>query len=573
MNTFKLFLSYIVISVFIFSCDSDFLLRTPLDEVTSVDYFKSPNDLKAYMNQFYSNTYFPRYNNHGNDFDSDNEITQSVNRRLEGTRTVSTTGSIGFGHVRSINYFFDHYRKVEKENSFESYKQYLGEAYFFRALIYYRLLQSYGNIQWITTELGTSSPDLYKARDPRNKVADEIIAALDTAASYLTDDKTRGAGRVNKWMALLMQSRIALYEGSWEKYHAGTAFGVENANPEKYFEKAVEAASQVMNSGVYDIFTTGNSESDYKTLFSLQDYSSNEEVMFWREYNNELTRGDRAFTNDRNFRMETPSGKTITKELADAYLCKDGKPIQASPLFGGYETLLDEMQNRDPRFLQTIATPDQVWKIFEDGTISYWEEVYEKLNTSSDYNAPSGYIIQKGYNPNMEYHVQQYEETPSILYRYAEVLLNYVEAKAELGNIDQSDIDKTIKKLRDRVGMPNLILNDIALDPSWDFPELSPIINEIRRERRVELAAEGFRWDDIARWAAADELIIGQRPKGFLASQISVNPFPIDDEGFLDPFQNAIPNGYGFDPERDYLNSIPESEIVLNPELTQNPGW
>jgi hypothetical protein len=177
------------------------------------------------------------------------------------------------------------------------------------------------------------------------------------------------------------------------------------------------------------------------------------------------------------------------------------------------------------------------------------------------------------YNPDVRFHVQQYEETPSILYRYAEVLLNYIEAKAELGSITQNDIDLTIKKLRDRVAMPNLILANISVDPNWDFPALSPIINEVRRERRVELVGEGFRWNDIARWAAADELIVKKRPKGFLASQIAQNPFPVDQNGFLDPFKNAIPNGYGFKVNRDYLSPIPENEIVLNPKLNQNPGW
>ena len=450
----------------------------------------------------------------------------------------------------------------------------MGEAYFFRALIYFDLLKTYGDIQWITTELGTSSPELYNPRDPRNVVADNIISVLDSAAMYLTSEKTDGASRVNKWMALLIQSRIALYEGTWEKYHASDPFGVSNPHPEKYFNKVVEATTAIMESGKYDLYSTGKPSSDYKDLFALQDYSSNKEVMFWKKYNNELSRGDVSFTNDRNFRMETPSGNTFTKQMADSYLCSDGKPITGNSLFKGYTTLNDEMQNRDPRFSQTIAASNDVWKIYTDGTIKYWSEVYKKLNTSADYNAPGGYIVLKGYNLHMIYHVQQYEESPAIIYRYAEVLLNYVEAKAELGTITQADIDKTIKKFRGRVGMPNLVLTNIAVDPEWDFPFLSPILNEIRRERRVELAAEGFRWDDIARWAAADELIVGKRPQGFFASQItSINPFPVDEDGFLDPFKKAIPNGYGFVVGRDYLNSIPTSEIVLNPNLTQNPGW
>lgn len=561
--------------LFFTACDKDFLNRTPLDAVTTPDFFKSPDELRAYVNTFYTASNFPKYANHGSDFNSDNQTTGSPDTRLQGTRTVSTSGSIGFADVRRINYFFDNYRVVEENHELNDYKQFLGEAYFFRGLIYFNLMRSYGDIQILTTELGTSSPELYDPRDARNEVADFIIGQLDSAAMYLTEDKTNGAGRLNKWMALLIQSRVALYEGTWERYHEGTDFGVKEANPEKYLEKAAEAAYEIINSGVYEVYNTGNPETDYKELFSLLDFSSNNEVMFWRKYNNELTRGSQSFTNDRFFRMETPTNKTITKQLADAYLCNDGRPISGNSLFKGYNTLNLEAENRDPRFYQTIATPDDVWKIHENGKVENWSEAYDKLNSTGDYNAPSGYIIQKGYNPNMVYHVQQYEESPGMIYRYAEALLNYIEAKAELGTITQEDIDLTIKPLRDRVGMPNLVIGEITPDPEWNFPDLSPLINEIRRERRVELAAEGFRWDDIARWAAADELIVGKRPKGFFASQIDLdeNPFPVDGNGFLDPLKDAMPEGWGFKLDRDYLNSIPESEIVLNDNLEQNPGW
>lgn len=555
------------------ACDKDFLNRRPLDATTSDVFFETPDQMRTYINTFYNSTMFPKYANHGSDFDSDNQVTGTANQRLQGTRTVATSGTIGFGNVRKINFFFDNYHRVDENYALSDYQQYLGEAYFFRGLIYFDLMRSYGDIQILTKELTTESPELYNARDPRNEVADFIIGQLDSAAMYLTADKTSGAGRINRWIALLIQSRVALYEGSWEKYHAGSDFGVENPDPDKYFTKAAEAAEELIDAGVYNVYSTGNPKSDYRELFAQLDFSANSEVMFWRKYDNNLTQGDGDFTNDRFFRMETPSNKSITKQLADAYLCTDGRPISGNALFGGYHTLASEAQDRDPRFYQTIATPDQIWKIDESSDTTYWNEAYDQLNSKADLNAPSGYIIQKGYNPNLVYHVQQYEESPGLIYRYAEALLNFAEAKAELGTLNQGDIDKSIKPLRDRVGMPNLLLDDIATDPNWDFPDLSPVINEIRRERRVELAAEGFRWNDIARWAAADELIVGTRPKGFSASQLAKNPFPVDEEGFLDPLKNALPSGYGFKLDRDYLNSIPESEIVLNENLTQNPGW
>lgn len=572
MNRYIILIA-IVVGLIHSSCQSDFLDREPLDETSAEIFFDTPEQMRAYLNTFYNRSNFPKYANHGSDFNSDNEVDGTPDLRLQGTRVVTPTGSIDFSAVRSINFFFDNYRRVQANHSLQDYQQYLGEAYFFRALIYFNLMKSYGDIQIVTKELGPDSPELYNARDPRNEVADFIIGQLDSAALYLTPEKTSGAGRVNRWMALLIQSRVALYEGTWEKYHAGTDFGADDANPEKYLSKAVEAAEELIQSNVYEVYSTGNPEKDYKDLFSLLDYSSNSELMFWQNFDQSITQGNGSFTNDRFFRMRTPSNQTITKQLADSYLCIDGKPISGNPLFEGYDLLAMEAKNRDPRFYQTIATPDQVWQILQGDQMEYWSSVYTKLNSTADFNAPTGYIIQKGYNPNTSFHVQQYEESPGLIYRYAEALLNFVEAKAELGTLTQEDIDISIKKLRDRVGMPNLVLSDIVSDPNWDFPELSPVLNEIRRERRVELAAEGFRWDDIARWAAADELIVGARPKGFMASQIELNPFPIDENGFLDPYKNAIPNGYGFKLDRDYLNSIPESQIVLNDKLTQNPGW
>ena len=555
------------------SCNDSFLDRFPLDEVTDKVYFSNPKDLETYLNQFYSNANFPKYGNHGSDFDSDNQVLNSPDLRLAGTRTLNSFQSIGFSDVRSINYFLSNYEKVAEKNAFDTYKQYVGEAYFFKALIYFKLLKAYGDIQWLDKDLNTTSPELTMPRTPRNIVADRIIGCLDTAAMYLQTDKTSGAARLNKWIALQLQSRVALYEGTWQKYHNGTPFGVAQADPNKYFNKAVEAAESIMNSGLYSVYSTNNPNKDYKYLFSQTDYTNNSEVLFWRKYDNDLSKGQNAFVNDRNIRMQYPSNRTLTKDLADSYLCKDGLPISVSSLFGGYTSITAEVRDRDPRMQQTIATPSEIWKINTDNSTLTWNEVYTRLNSSADYNVPTGYINHKGYDPDVRNHMLQYEETPSILYRYGEVLLNYIEAKAELGSVAQADLDKSINKLRQRVGMPNLTVNNITVDPNWDFPTLSPLINEIRRERRVELAAEGFRWDDIARWAAADELIVNKRPKGMLASQLVNNIYPVDANGFLDPFSTAIPNGYEFKIGRDYLNAIPQSELVLNSSLTQNPGW
>jgi starch-binding outer membrane protein, SusD/RagB family len=563
----------LLLSIGFNGCQEDFLDRHPLDQITSVEFFKNPADLRAYMNQFYNHTHFPEYGRFGSD-GADNRIGQNPSEHFEGSRTVRNTGGLGFDQVRRINYFFDNYRRIEAYHDFDLYKQFVGEAHFFRALIYFNILKTYGDIQWITTELGTESPELFAPRDPRNFVADNIIASLDTAAMYLRADKTNGSSRINKWMALLLQSRVALYEGTWQKYHNGTPFGVSNPDPNKYFNKAVEAANAVMESGLYNIYSTGNPNADYYSLFGIiKDFSGNPEVMFYAKRDPSIAFIYTGET-ERNYRMRNPIGNSLTKELADSYLCTDGLPISLSPLFIGNSTVGEEFQNRDPRMLQTFAPPDAVRSINAAGAVeNYWSWIYARINTGSDFMCPAGYPMRKGYDPHMTNQVYGNEVNPSIIYRYAEALLNYAEAKAELGSINQADLDKSINKLRDRAGMPHLVFANIAQDPKWDFPELSPIINEVRRERRVELMGEGFRWDDIARWAAANHLIVGKRPRGAKANQFTQIVFPVDEDGYFDPYRVRLPNGYGFNPGRDYLTSIPVQEIVLNPNMTQNPGW
>ena len=571
MKRYKAIISSVLFTLLFTACQKDFLDKYPLDEITEAAFFKQPNDLKIYMNQYYDRSVFPltSIGSHS-DVGMDTYISEAgIDSRLQGTRTVNSAPSLNYSRVRSVNYFFDNYRKCEAD--FEEYKQYVGEAHFFRAMFYYDLLRTFGGVPWITTALNTDSPELYSERATRNVIADNIIADLDTAAMYLNDSKTNGCSRINKWVALLIQSRVALYEGTWEKYHAGDPFGVSNSQPDKYLNKSLEASTAIMNSGLYDIYTTGAPLSDYVDLFALRDYTDNPEVLFWNKMSTELS----IFSQGKLYRLSTPSGFGLTKSMADAYLCNDGEPISTSLLFQGHGSIADEQINRDPRFYQTIFTPDSPWMIDLDGNITNFEDEYmTKLFSNTTFACPTGYVRRKDYNPDTQYHAQNYEITPSIQYRYAEVLLNYAEAKAELGTISQADIDISIKKLRDRVGMPNLTIGSITTDVNWEYPSLSPVINEIRRERKVEMVMENIRWDDIARWAAADEVIVGKRPKGELASQFALTPtYATDNDGFLDPFQSAMPNGYGFVIDRDYLSPISKQEIELNPKLTQNPGW
>ncbi len=576
-------LKYLVIILFLAltACEG-FLDRTPLDEISSEDYWKSTNDLKLYVNQFYPNAFYvsgsDRYEHiFAADIESDDMLHVQEMPRLQGSRVIPATGGWNYSTIRSVNYFFDNYEQCESD--FDEYKIYVGEALFFRAFFYFDLVKEYGDVPYFDKALQTDSEELYLARTPRNQVINFIIDDLDLAMTYLPSGKQEGGNRLSKDIAQLFKSRVCLYEGTWEKYHSGDPFGVSNPNSEEYLQMAVQAAESVMLTGVYNIYSTGNPEWDY-FFFSEVDYSDNPEVLLQKDYNLDLGLG-----HARQFQTATGTsgGAGLTKSFVESYLCTDGKPIYLSngspnPLYQGDGDLITTATNRDPRFVQTIFTPGFPLQI-EGADTTYF--VRPSVDEAAHTVNPTGYQINKILNFDPIHHASLSTSgvgfTGWIIFRYAEVLLNYAEAKAELGTLTQGDIDKTIKLLRDRVGMPNLDISSIENDPNWLFPDLSPVLNEIRRERRVELIGEGFRWNDIARWAAADEVLTGHRPLGAMFNSIDYPDLNADDysltDGYFDPLKSRLPNGYGFDLERDYLSPISTEELTLNINLDQNPGW
>jgi starch-binding outer membrane protein, SusD/RagB family len=565
MNKIKSIIILTGLSMVFYSCQEDWLDRDPLDQVTEAAFFKKPGDFMVYVNRFHPQT-GGTYS--WGDVQTDVQITNnSLPERLLGLSTINSGPGYSYGDIRRVNYVIG--KAHEWQGEFNDIKQAVGEAHYFRALFYWGLLRNFGSVQWIDKVLTMESPELFGTRDPRDLIADNIIADLDTAAMYLMTDRGNGYSRLNKWFALLLQSRVALYEGTWQKYHAGTPFGVSNANPQKYLNKAAAAAKEIMDSGIYSLHSTGNPGSDYYNTFNWRDNTNNPEAMRWTKMDVTLN----ITAHRKLFTLATPDAKGLTKELVDQYLSTDGLPIAVSPLYQGDNTIENEAKNRDPRFAQTIWTQGSVWYDFEDGRITYYTTAFNRLFQDNIYSTPTGYQQRKQYLELIKYHSSQEEESPTVNARYAEVLLNYAEAKAELGTLTQEDLNISINRLRNRVAMPHLMLNNIVHDPNWQYPDLSPIINEVRRERLVELVSENFRQDDLFRWAAM-KYLIGKRPIGAKSAQFNNDPkLPVTADGHLDIFKNAHPNGYQFKLDRDYLWPIPESQRTLNPMLGQNPGW
>jgi hypothetical protein len=574
------------------SCDlDDYLNKTPLDSITDVDYWKSASDLQLYVNQFY--TMLPQFPSWGGgylweDNNSDNMASRFYDNRLAGTNTITTNnGSWDYSRIRSINIMLNKYKEMSVSES--EIAPYVGEAYFFRAFAYFNLVRQYGDVPYVSQVLTPDSDELFAARTPRKEVIDYILDDLSQAIEKLPPKAAATRNRINKESALLYKSRVALYEGTWEKYHQETVFGVKGSNGQEYLEIAASAAKQLMDMNTIELYSTGNPEVDYASLFNRDDLSGISEVLLSRDYNTSLG-------TVHNLQRYTTggSGTGLTKSLIESYLCEDGKPISLSPLYRGDKSLEMVVENRDPRLRQMIYWKEGEPRRTQNGVpVPGYEFTRPYIDQGGESGNTTGYMLKKGLDTESRGQLEHNaSETSMPIFRYAEALLNYAEAKAELGSITQNDIDLTINKIRLRAGMPTLNLHSIMIDPNWQFPELSPIINEVRRERRVELACEGYRADDLFRWRA-HHLIVGKRPLGYWFDKdfwtgvqdsednyvdggpllIPGKDIFVNEDGYLDPYQKNLPNGFGFKPDRDYLYPVPPAQISLNGELTQNPGW
>jgi len=565
-------------------CSDDFLNRPPQTTITEASFWKTTKDLETYINQFYA--VFPGFYGYDAgpiewDKNSDNLIPASYNTRLAGFSTTPTTGrSLFYGNIRSVNYFLEKGNAMQvSENQMTEKLALLGEGYFFRAWYYFDLLSNYGGVPWINKVLTTESSELYNPRDPRNVIADNILADLDKAIEYLYPASSAVRFRINKEIALAFKARVALFEGTWEKYHTGTVFGAPGGNSQKYLQAAAQAARDLIDAKygtTYAIFSTGKPHEDYFNLFNQTDLSGNSEVIFWKKYDVAMGTGH----NSQRYIGFIANQNGVSKSLVDSYLCTNGRPISDSDgLYQGDNLPYDVFENRDPRLSQLIFVKGDPITIQNGDTITKFS--VGPVHMASERYCPTGYQMKKGStaeNTNNAQTVDFSSTTAAIQFRYAETLLIYAEAKAELNELTQNDIDISVNKIRDRVNMPHLLMAQIAPDPNWDFSDISPVLNEIRRERRIELACDGIRFNDLRRWRA-HHLITGQKPLG-----IKFNPadYPtlvvgqnvyLSSDGYVEPYATVLPNGWLFKPERDYLSPLTLEDLTVCPDWEQNPGW
>jgi hypothetical protein len=549
------------------SCKREnFLNRTPISDISPQNFFTNESDLQLYCNQYYavftqqvdSNISRSTLAQEFVDVDdnSDDKANQSISQYLDGTYTIpsAATGTAWSWTVnRECNFFLVNYQKAQLSDSIKNI--YVAETRFFMANDYWNKVKNFGDVPFINTYItDTSKTLLYSARVAHTQVMDSVLSYLQFAVAHLPSPASAANGRLNMYQALALEARICLWEGTYREY-----WGLGNYTA--YLQQASAAAEQIMNSHLYGIYTTGNPQSDYYNLFIQDELQGNPEaIMPMRYLTVVLTNGvDRSLGE---------AGDGYSKNFVRSFLCTDGLPTALSPLYRGDDSLDAEVMNRDPRFPQQIATRGFD---FLNGDIITLPRIGTTVTST-------GYQCIKGRSSDLAAWNANASTYDFFIFRYAETLLIQAEATAELGTCTQAVLDSTVNQLRSRVGMPHMIIANLVKDPASDFPTLPVLIDEIRRERRVELGSEGFRFDDLHRWKAGSlinnpETILGVKLLPSVRAEYpagQVSSIVVDANDYVRVYPSITARTWN---DKLYLNPIPTQELTLNPGLSQNPGW
>ena len=547
----------------------------PQDQIGGDKMWATESDFKNFANIFYDwlPDFSTVYDNGSVHSDSRSDILSytSVNIYSKGTNAVpAADGDYTnlYAHLRRCNLLLQNAEGFGKQDAI---KQYVGEAYFFRAFCHFELVQRYGDVIIVTEPLDLDSPELRQARNNRSEVIDLVIDDLNKAVQNLSPAaEISEDGRVSREAAYAYLSRVALYEGTWQKFHNSNT-----ARASELLTKAANAAKTVIEGKQYSLFgTSGTSvqlgDSAQKYLFILEDVQSNpanctksdnHEYILAKRHDTTLLPIGRDITNQC---VNNP--QWITRNFAQLYLCDDGLPIEKSSRFQGYDKMRSEFQNRDNRMRYTLLQPHSLYWKGNSRPRTSWENGATDNALTYDGQNGSGYNNQKWGSEREVTSTEEGYDWPVI--RYAEVLLNYAEAVYERDDkISDGDLDYSLNLVRNRVNanMPKLS-NSLVNANGLSMRE------EIRRERTVELYQEGFRIDDLKRWAQAaimNNPLLGVKYVGteFQSSGWNGTNLAKNGEGCLILDQERTWT------DKNYLLPLPTDQLTLNPNLKQNPGW
>lgn len=553
MKSRKAFLPLLLVMVCTGMACKKYIDVTNPDTFVDPTYWKDENSVQTYSWEFYN--LFTGYGNGSSTsgdfyFPSLTDDQTPVSFTQFPQTTATTNGNWFFGYIRKANIMLERIDQISMSD--EAKNHWKGIAHFFRAYQYYTMVQIFGDVPWFSHSFDISdSAQIYKPRDSRLLVMDSVKADLDFAIANLRANA--GDNTVNKDVALALKARVCLYEGTYRKYHAKDLNSPPGADV--YLLEAKDAAAKLMASN----YTLSQ---DYRANYNSPNLTGNKEMILFKRYEpGYLTHSLVAYLYS-STPMNGPS-----KAAVESYLCTDGLPIALSPLYKGDNSIANVLANRDKRLSQTIDT-----------VLCYTGRPFGAFSSSTGYK-PIKFlpytldVTQTGIGTNI---------TDAPLFWLAEVYLNYAEACAELSQlgkytITQADLDNSVNKLRARAGVAKLNVNVGFIDPKMDNdPNITPLLWEIRRERRVELMMDGFRFQDIMRWRKGSYMDSQQNPDSFLGAKVPANgSIRLNPAGYIMPYPANQQRSF-IDP-KNYLSAIPTNQILLYPASMQgsmqNPGW
>jgi hypothetical protein len=589
----KFYIGILLGSLCFAACDK--LDQVPQSTASKKAVFGTENGLKLYTNSFYGMGFLPK-NSTSQDAMSDYLAVRSVPDFIrEGGFAANNSSGWTWNDLRNINYFIQNCNDPAVPEAVRN--NYLGIARYFRAYFYMEKVKRFGDVPWIGKALDIDDPALTAGRDKRELVMDSVLADLDFACANIQTANDPSRTTITKWVAYAYKSRVCLFEGTFRKYHTelnltGTAA--------KWLNEAATAADQIIKNGGFSINTAGGAGVSYRQVFTSNTPLANEVLQA------AVADVNLGVLNEANWwwTSGTYGAKaSFTRTFINTYLKLDGTPFTNDP---AYPTMLfkDEVKNRDLRLKQTIRLGD-----------------YKRISNGQQIPAPPVFSYTfTGYQPikwtldDMYYDAGALNTNAIALFRYAEVLLNYAEAKAELGTLTDADWALTVGALRSRAGITGgLTTKPATADPyliAHYFPGITnPTILEVRRERGIELSLEGLRFPDLLRWKRGE--LMQQEWNGFYVPALNT-PMDLNEDGIQDVafYQGTRPtpgvsgvtyvdvssmignavnsqllkNGTSGElvwmneisrkwNDRNYYYPIPLNDLQRNPNLKQNPGW
>lgn len=619
------------------ACNDDFLEEKPNSSLTEETAFVTYDNFKAYMLPAYEMFMDTRIATSVNKTNGMNSMYRGdvwagyVNRKNtrnpyawnEVTETVDASGTVwDFSYIRRVNIMLANLDKANNLTQAEK-EHWRAVGYFFHSFWYMELINRYGDVPYVEIVMDDASPERFNPREPRKEVADKVLEKLIWAEEHIGDFTGKdGSSSLTQNAVRAAISRFTLREATWRKYH-------QLGDDTKYFDACLKYSKLLMEA--YPTLYTGvdgQPAAGYGEMWTTEDLKNVPGVILFQEFKDGYKTHDYS-----NLEHTASMNFELTQQVIDMYLCKDGKSINNSDLYAGDKDMYATFRNRDPRLYHVVMPPYKVKKMDKGGDFKTWsytdneaDQEYLKImglnescanpgvgmkrlpaqnwsatvlaqvpnfayGTASQgfVNSNSGYYLWKNFSAwELNNNNQTLNTSDKPVFKVEEAILNYAEAAFEKGIFNQAVADESINRLRARAGVAAMNVADIddAFDPNRGTDDngvkIDPVLWEIRRERTIELMGEGFGFDDLRRWKTCKWFIMNQ-PKGMWATRSQLKA----SVGFVDPATHlkntTMTEGYIFlwdDAskmsnwnDKYYLWQVPTKEILLNNNLTQNPGW